>query len=55
MEKLIQRVRAAMWAGVETPEALVAHFGSEHTVEELFLAWHAAKILERAEEENARA
>ena len=44
-EELIKRVRLAMSLGVDTPADLCAHF-SDVPVEELFLAFHASRILD---------
>jgi len=45
METLIHRVRAARFMGMDR-DAVVAHFTPEFSVEEIFLAFVAATILE---------
>ena len=51
-EKLINRVRAAVCQGLTGPE-IAEHFSTSATPEEIWLAYMAAKIIDRTPEEIA--
>ena len=46
MEKLINRIRTAVFMGM-TRDEIVEHFRGEFSIEDIFLAFTAATILER--------
>lgn len=52
-ETLINRIRVALAHGL-TPVEVAAHFADAGTPEEVYLAWHAASVIDRALDEARR-